>query len=135
VSVDGKPVRQLHDLVAAEPELARPEHLGLYCEAVNFLSRGYAYRSIRDVDAFKAAYEARYQAEDPSAPFDDRVPRLRDFGHSRLEDIAPPKLTGKSVVFFVEDDHLGIPYRVTAPGPANPRGEAEYESVPTVPAD
>jgi hypothetical protein len=121
-------------LVAAAPELKQAENLGLYCGAVNFLARGRDYRLILDPKSFKDRYESRYKAEDPKVPFQEGVARLRDFGHSNLEEVMAPQLRGKSVVFYVEDDYLGIPYRVTAPGPSNPEGDVTYEPVPVSPA-
>ena len=37
------------------------------------------------------------------------------------------------MIFYAEDDYLGIPYRVTAPSPAHPQGEIRYEPLPMSP--
>ena len=130
VSVSGVQAKTPVDLIAAAPDLKNPENLGLYCDALNYLARGNQYRPIHEPEAFRAHYEKRFQAEDPNAPFQEGKPRLRDFGHCQLEEIQAPSVTGSSVVFYVEDSYLGIPYRVTAPAPEHPEGETTYEPVP-----
>src|SRR5262249_34956381 len=39
------------------------------------------------------------------------------------------------VIFYVEDEQLGFPYRVTAPPPDRPEGEVAYEPLPTTPVE
>ena len=113
--------------------MKQPEQLPLYCRALNHLKYGSEYRLILDPDAFRAHYEKRFQAEDPNAPFQEGVPRLRDFGHCDTSEIAPPRVEAGSVIFYVEDDFLGIPYRVAAPGPDQPEGEITYDPLPMSP--
>src|SRR5437764_110992 len=114
VEVGAERVATLPDLIRAAPTLKRPDQLPLYCGALNHLQYGSEYRLILDPDAFRAQYEKRFQAEDPKAPFQEGMPRLRDFGHCDMEEIALPRLEEGVVIFYVEDDYLGIPYRVQA---------------------
>ena len=90
VSVGAVRATTVADLVSAAPELKKPENLDRYCDAVNFLARGDEYRPIHDPDGFRARYEARLQAEDPAAPFQEGVPRLRDFGRCHTAEITAP---------------------------------------------
>jgi hypothetical protein len=121
------------ELVALVPDLARPESLPQYCAAVNYLAQGFRYRLIDDPDAYRTRYQRRLQAEDPLAPFQQGVLRLSDFGVCDTSAIQRPSRHNGAVIFYVEDDVLGIPYRVTAPGPEHPEGEAEYEPLPMSP--
>lgn len=123
----------VEELITAVPALARPEHLAAYCDAVNHLARGRDYRPIHDADAYRHRYEQRYGAEDPKAPFQEGVPRLRDFGHAQTAEIQSPRVSGGTVTFYAEDGFLGIPYRVTAPAPGHPGGPVRYEPLPTQP--
>ena len=133
VSVGDAQAATLVDLMAAAPDLKKPENLGRYCDAVNYLARGNQYLPIYEPDAFRARYEKRFQAEDPKAPFQEGVPRLRDFGHSDLSLLALPRVEAGSVIFYVADDYLGIPYCVTAPAPEQPEGEIIYDPLPLSP--
>ncbi len=130
VLVAGAPAKTLVELVALAPGLKEHENLGRYCDAVNYLARGSQYLPIYEPDTFRARYEKRFQAEDPKAPFQEGVPRLRDFGHCDLSEIALPNVEAGSVTFYVADDYLGIPYRVTAPAPEQPAGEITYDPLP-----
>lgn len=121
------------ELVAAVPALAQPEHLAAYCDAVNYLARGRDYRPIHDPEAYRRRYEQRYGAEDPQAPFQEGVPRLRDFGHAQTAEVQAPRVSGATVTFYAEDGFLGIPYRVTAPAPGHAGGPVQYEPVPADP--
>jgi hypothetical protein len=129
VAVGERQVETLADLVEAAPDLKKPENLVMYCRAVNYLSRGNEYRLIDDPDAYRAAYEKQFQAEDPKAPFQEGAPRLHDFGRCQAEEIETPRVADGSVIFYVKDDFLGIPYRVAAPAPDRAEGEVVYEPV------
>ena len=133
VSVGVAQAESLAELVAVVPDLRKSEHLGQYCDAVNFLARGNQYRLIHHPDEYRAWYEQQFQAEDPHAPFQEGVSRLRDFGRCEMEEIQPPRVEGGLVIFYAEDDFLGIPYRVTAPAPDQPEGEITYEPLPMSP--
>jgi hypothetical protein len=133
VAVGETQTETLADLVAAAPDLKKPENLGRYCDAVNYLARGDEYLPIYEPDAFRAHYERRFQSEDPKAPFEESAPRLRNFGHCDMAEIALPRVEAGSVIFYVEDDFLGIPYRVAAPGPDYPEGEITYDPLPMSP--
>jgi hypothetical protein len=121
-------------LVGAAPELARPENLAAYCAAVNHLTYGSQYRLIRDPDAYRAKYQRRLHYEDPRQPWQEGVVRVCDFGVADTSQIQAPRLEGASVVFYVEDDYLGIPYCVTGPAPDHPDGEVVYDPLPMSPA-
>jgi hypothetical protein len=132
VLADGREASSLADL-ARLPILARPESLGLYCDAVNHLKYGRDYRVIHDPAAYAAKYQRRLAAEDPKAPWREGVVRLRDFGVCDTSLIHAPLLKGSAVTYFAEDNFLGIPYRVTAPAPGHPGGEIRYDPLPMKP--
>ena len=135
VVIDGsyETVKGSAELLAAVPALATPEGIGRYCDAINHFSKGGDYHVIHDPAAYVAKYQARRQAEDPDAPFVEGAARLRDFGVSDTSEITPPKLAGATVVFYAEQDFLGLPYRVTGPAPTQPGGGLRYEPLPTRP--
>lgn len=115
---------------AASALASTPEGLASYCDALNFLARDTEYRVIHDPAAFVARYERRLAAEDPNAPWQEGVVRLRDFGVCDTSVIAAPSVVGEKVVFFAEDDFTGLPYQVTGPAPSAPSGDVQYEPVP-----
>lgn len=88
---------------------------------------------ITDPDGFRSEFQGRLDAEDPEAPFEDGQPRISDFGTLDTAQIQSPQALDDSVAFYVEDDYLGIPYRVTAPHPDQPDGDVTYEPVPCSP--
>lgn len=133
VEVGGARVTTPSELVQAAPALKQPDQLLLYCRAVNHLKHGTEYRLIPDPDAYRSKYRRRLASEDPKAPWQDGVPRVSDFGVCETAEIALPRMEGESVIFYVEDDYLGIPYRVTAPAPNHPEGEISYEPLPMTP--
>ncbi len=133
LEIEGTRFATLPALMLAVPELKQPEHLSRYCAALNHLAYGLEYRVITDSDAYRARYEAKYQAEDPEAPFEEGITRLHDFGYCDTSEIQAPRLDGGSVVFYVEDDFLSIPYRVTGPGPGEAEGDVQYEPLPMQP--
>jgi hypothetical protein len=133
VRIGGVRVATLPELVAAVPALLQPENLPVWCAAVNHLTYGRQYRLIRDPDAYRARYQRRLASEDPREPWREGVVRLCDFGVADTSVIDTPQALGDAVVFYVEDDYLGIPYRVTAPLPDHPEGEVRYEPLPTTP--
>src|SRR5271166_2762353 len=115
VTVGGQTVASLAALGALGLDLSDPDSLMRYCEAANHLAYGYDYRIIRDPDAYRADYDARFAAEDPAAPWREGAPQLHDFGRSDTSAITLPRLEGDHVVAFVENDFLRIPYRATFP--------------------
>ena len=133
ITVGGTKVATLAELVAAVPDLTRPERLDELCDDINHLQHGSDYRVIHDADAYRAWYEQRLQSEAPDQPFQSGVVRLRDFGHCETAEIQAPHQEGASLIFYVEDDYLGIPYRVTAPLPEQPDAEITYEPLPMSP--
>jgi len=130
IVLPGSQVGTLSDLIAAEPGFMEPNNIGRYCEIVNHLSHGRDYRVIQDPDAYRVKYKSRLAAEDPSAPMQNGVARLSDFGVCDTSEIGPPRRENGSVIFYVEDDFLGIPYRVTAPAPDHPEGAVAYDLLP-----
>jgi hypothetical protein len=126
--VRGSRVASLAALNGLGLDLTDPATLLLYSAAANHLAHGYDYRVISDPATWRADYEARYAAEDPNAPWQQGVPRLRDFGHADTSTIAAPTLDQGRVLVFVEDDYLGIPY--VARFPTDTAEAATYEPLP-----
>ncbi len=132
---DGVTIGSLAGLLKAAPELTEAGGLGRYCEALNHFTHGEQFRMIYDPAAFREKYERRLQAEKTDEPFQDGAVRIGDFGVCDTSGIASPTANGETVIFFVEDDYLGIPYRVTGPAPGKAGREAQYEPLPTMPGD
>jgi hypothetical protein len=121
--------KSLTELLTLAPDLRHPAHLGTYCDALNHFQHGTQFRVIHDPNAFRTRYERKLASENPEQPFQDGVARVGDFGVCDLSIIEVPELVGETVVFFVEDDFLGIPYRVTGPAPSE-TGDVQYEPLP-----
>jgi hypothetical protein len=99
------------------PDLTKPEWVFAYTALVNHLAQGARFEPIYDPEEFKAAYMAKYDAEDPNEAPDQGVNRLHDFGIPDFAAITAPHMEGETLVFFAENTYMGIPYRATmAPG-------------------
>jgi hypothetical protein len=129
-----KQVATFGELLKAAPHLKKKEQLNQLCQALNHLWRGNEYALIDDPDAYRDRYQQRLAAEDPHATWRPDAVRLRDFGVCDLSELAAPRVKGKQLIFYVEDDYLGVPYRVTAPTPTQPKGDPTYEPLPVVDA-
>lgn len=117
VTVNSTAATDPAQLLALAPDLSKPEWVLAYCGLVNHLAQGARFEPIYDPDEFKAAYVAKYDAEDPDEEPQQGVTRLHDFGLPDFAAITPPQMAGDTLVFFAENAYMGIPYRVTmAPG-------------------
>ena len=135
IAVGGAEVAALAALVEADPSLKQPDKLGAWADAVNHLQYGSEYHVIHDPEAYRARYAQRLASENPDEPWREGVVRVSDFGVCDTAEIQPPRREGASLLFYAEDDYLGIPYHVTAPLPEQPSGEVHYEPLPMTPAE
>jgi hypothetical protein len=119
-------VQELSKLLDTAPALLDPNYVAVYAQLVNHLAKGYSYNVIMDPDAFRTAYMEKRNAEDPDAPVNPAVPRLRNFGIPDFDSITTPAIDGDKLVFFAEDLFLGIPYRAEAPATHSAIGEPVY---------
>jgi len=132
-TLGGRRVGSLAELNELGLDLADADVLLVYIQAANHLAHAGDYQLIRDPAAYRAGYEARWDAEDPNAPFTEGAPRLHDFGRSDTASIDVPRLQGDHVVAFFEDDYLRIPYRAAFPIDAASAEEASYKPLDIVP--
>jgi len=102
-------------LMALAPDLASPDAALELARAVNHFAQGSGFSVIEDPAAYKAWYEAKLAEEDPSAPWNDAVIRLRDHGVPDFNTISAPEIAGGNLVFFAQDDLIGLPYKVQLP--------------------
>lgn len=120
---------RLADLVRDEPALAEPDRLGLYCRLATFLVAGVGYQPIFDPAAFKEGYQAAL--DHGPAGGDGRFHTVADFGPFDVSEIGEPRVEGGALTYYVVDQALGVPYRVTAPFPARgEEGELRVEPLP-----
>lgn len=104
---------QAHDmaeLLHLAPMLAN--HPLALAQAVNHFAHGGDYQVIADPKAFEAEYRAKLAKEDPNAPFQAGVIRLRDHGVPDFTTLHPPALRDGRLLFYVVDTFLGVPYAV-----------------------
>ena len=125
-------VTTCQELLEAAPELKLDDRLPELCRALTHLWRGNKYRLIDKPDEYRDRYRQRLEAEDPHAAWQEGVVRLRDYGICDLSSIQLPRVDGNQLIFFVVDDYLGIPYRVTAASPDHPADEVTYEPLPVL---
>lgn len=99
-------------LLSLAPGLLQPEAAARTAVAVNHIAQGSAFAVIEDPAGFAADYRRKLAAEDPSAPWQEGVVRLGDYGVPEFDEIKPPELDGSKLTFFAVDTFLGLPYRV-----------------------
>ncbi len=109
-------------------DLNKPEYVYTYTALLNHLAQGARFEPIYDPEEFKAAYMAKYEAEDPDEVPDQGVNRLHDFGIPDFAAIKPPHMEGETLIFFAENAYMGIPYRVTM----DPGQQPDYQPVAIV---
>ena len=105
-------VTSVAGLLSQVPDLSAAEAVDV-AKAVNFLSQGTDFDVIETPDAFAEAYRAKLATEDPSAPWQEGVVRLSDYGVPDFSEIAAPVLSDGTLVYFARDTFLGLPYRVS----------------------
>jgi hypothetical protein len=119
---------QAHDmteLLRMAPDLER--HPLPLAQAINHFAYGGHYRVIGDPGQFETEYKAKLAKEDPNAPWQEGVIRLRDFGVPNFATIKAPAVSGERLVFYAVDTVLGVPYKVECASlTANP----VYQPVP-----
>ena len=118
------------ELLRILPALATEAHAVDLARAVNHFKRGTDYRVIENPAEFAADYRARIEREDPAAPWQENVVRLRDYGVPDFSQIQPPKFAGGKLTFHAVDTFLGVPYQVEA---ANLEAAPEYHAMPLTP--
>ncbi len=98
------------ELLRMAPHLA--DHPLPLAQAANHFAHGGDFRVIADPAAFKRDYEAQLAREDPAAPWQEGVIRLRDHGVPDFGKIQPPHVHGGQLEFYAVDAFLGVPYKV-----------------------
>ncbi|HVY16431.1 MAG TPA: hypothetical protein VHB27_14490 [Rhodopila sp.] len=124
-------VGQAHDmaeLLKMAPHLKK--HPLPLAQAVNHFAHGSDFRVISDPNAFAAEYKAELAKEDPSAPWQAGVIRLRDHGVPDFGAIRAPAVSGGHLVFYAVDTFLGVPYKVVC---ATLTATPVYEPMPLTP--
>lgn len=136
VIIEGaKQVSSLEALLAEAPGLLHPEGALTMARVVNHLATGNDWRVITDPAAYEAAYRARLDTEDPNAPWQQGVLRLRDHGVPDFAAITAPRMAGTRLIFFAADSALGLPYRIEADmaDPAHAADRGLYRAVSLTP--
>lgn len=123
VIVEQAEVGDVAGLLAAAPALMEPKWVLALAQMANHLAQGEDYELILDPAAFKAAYMASYEAEDPEEQVAPGAVRLHNFGIPDFAAIHPPKMEGTTLVYFAENIFMGIPYRATMQPGAQPKYE------------
>lgn len=101
----------LQTLTTALPELLAPDHVEEFARIANFLSSGMEYVVIEDIPAFQRNYRRRIWQEKSS--MSHTLPRLSDFGVFNLNGLRDPDVIDGTVVFYVEQNGTGVPYKAT----------------------
>ncbi|MBK0327025.1 hypothetical protein I5535_06910 [Rhodobacteraceae bacterium F11138] len=104
----------LDQLLDAEPGLLAPDAASDLALYVNHFARDRDFVPIDDPQTYEKTYRARIESEDPAAPWQQNVMRLRDFGMPDFAEIRSAVLENGTLVFFAADALTGLPYRVCA---------------------
>lgn len=128
ITHDSKKYKNLFSLIEDFPELKKATNMKLLVQAANFLFQGVSYHLIEDINIFKEAYLNRIEYEKNSL---DYMPvRLIDHGIFDVSIMHPPQIIGDELIFFVQDDRSGIPYRVTCLYPITQASKGTYHLLP-----
>lgn len=117
----------MSELTTAHSELCTSEQLPLYCRICLHFVRGFGFTLIDAPEEFRSRYAALVRHG--KAASGDR-PTTADFGPFDTSEIDHPKLTEDTLVFYVEDNLYGIPYRVEAPWPDHAQGVVKFLLLP-----
>jgi len=113
----------LADLFAAAPFVQDPAQIVLLAQALNHFAHEMDYGVIESAEPYRADFLKRYAAEE-ELPWDQFSLRVGDFDLPDLDQLAPPKIEGGLITFFVNHRGLDAPYKVT--GPADGSGKLDY---------
>jgi hypothetical protein len=111
----GNTHRSLHHLIQSMPELSNPDYLSQLAHLINFFSQGTDYHVIDDIPKFQEAYLERIEYEKNS--FDYMPLRIIDHGIFDVRVMHPPRVINRELIFFVQQDHTQLPYRVSCSYP------------------
>lgn len=106
-------VNNAQELLAAAPMLTNDEWVRAYAKIVNHIAHGYKYDLILDPAAFETQYMKEYEAEDPNETPVPGLVRLHNYGIPEFGEITAPAFDGETLVFYVRETYLGIPYKAT----------------------
>lgn len=127
---DDQKASDLKQLLSLAPGLMDPEAALVLAQAVNHIAQGHDFSVIDDPEAFASAYQVQLAKEDPTAPWQEGVVRLTDFGAPDYAAISAPTLTGETLIFFARDGFTGLPYRVeVALNATTLVGEGDYKAL------
>ncbi|MEM7317639.1 MAG: hypothetical protein AAF408_01315 [Pseudomonadota bacterium] len=115
-------------LLGAAPALEDPKWAFAFAQMVNHIQQGDSYELIVKPEDFKAKYMETYNAEDPDEEVGAGTIRLHNFGIPDFDAIHQPVKNGDTLIFFVENIFMGIPYKVTMKTGEQP----QYEPVAMV---
>lgn len=101
------------ELIGLAPSLCQPGNATLCAQAVNHLAHDQTFTVIEEPDRFADWYRKRLEAESPDDAWKEGGFQLRNFAMPDLASIAPPEITGNTLVFFAVNRQIGAPYRVT----------------------
>ncbi len=128
-------VSSLGALLTEAPGLLHPDGALTLARVINHLAVRNDWHVIEDPAAYEAGYRAQLGREDPDAPWQEGVLRLRDHGVPDFKGIAAPKMTGTRLTFFAADAAVGLPYRIEVDlsDPARAVDPALYRAVSLIP--
>lgn len=126
VELDEAPTAE--KLVGLAPSLCQPGNATLCAQAVNHLAHDQTFTVIEDPNRFAEWFRQRREAESPGDQWKEGGFQLRNYEVPDLGSIAPPTITGDTLVFYAVNRQIGAPYQVTASLDA--LGSPDYAPMP-----
>lgn len=124
-------VRDFEALVALAPNVMDPLWIRIRAQLANHMAKGFKYEVILEPNDFKKSYIEEYEGEDPDVDRGAGARSLRRYGQPDFDEISPPIMDGSTLVFYVVENYLGLPYHVEMV----PGGEASYEPMGMLQSD
>ncbi|WP_151635915.1 hypothetical protein [Noviherbaspirillum aerium] len=117
----------LDALAAAFPELRDEQLRDTYCELCTQFHGEGRYQRIENPDAFRETYRALLAHRETG---DGSPPAAADLAPFDLTEIAAPRISGDTLVFYVKDIRFGRPYRVEAPWSGKASAPVSFSLLP-----
>lgn len=119
---------KIETLVKAFPVLKEQENYSILAYLINFLARGLEYQFIENITKYKEEYTNRVEFEQNS--FDYIPRRIIDHGVFDITVMHAPRVLKEEFVFYVKEDHTGLPFCVHADFPIHENQKVRYQLLP-----
>jgi hypothetical protein len=119
---------KIANLVKTFPFLEEQDNYSTLAYLINFLERGLEYQFIENINQYKEQYTNRVEFEQNS--FEYIPQRIIDHGIYDVTVMHAPRVIKDEFVFYVKEDHTGLPFCVRADFPIHSAQKVRYQLLP-----